>query len=176
MIYFIADTHFNDEDIIAYEKRPFKSVEEMNNHIIDQCNSVLKDDDTLIIVGDFMKINPFNRDIDTLNECKSILKRMRGYKWLIKGNHDIVQSARYQEYGGFEEVSSNPIILEEFFIVSHMPMYVSSKMPYANIFGHVHNNPIYRDYSDRHCCVSAERIHYQPLSFDEIKERMRKFK
>ena len=42
-------------------------------------------------------------------------------------------------------------------------------MPYANIFGHVHANPIYKDFSEQSFCVSVERINYTPVSFDEIK-------
>ena len=41
-------------------------------------------------------------------------------------------------------------------------------MPYANIFGHVHNSPIYKTYSKQHYCVSVERINYMPISFEEI--------
>jgi calcineurin-like phosphoesterase family protein len=42
-------------------------------------------------------------------------------------------------------------------------------MPYANIFGHVHANPIYKDFSPQSFCVSVERINYTPISFEEIK-------
>ena len=61
-----------------------------------------------------------------------------------------------------------PIILNEFWILSHKPMYVNSNMPYANIFGHVHNSPIFNTYSSQHYCVSVERINYTPISMNEI--------
>ena len=46
-------------------------------------------------------------------------------------------------------------------------------MPYANLFGHVHNSPIIRDFSAQHFCVSVERIAYTPVSFDEIRRCIR---
>lgn len=46
---------------------------------------------------------------------------------------------------------------------------MNANMPYANLFGHVHNNPIVRDYSKQHYCVSIERIDYTPIDFEEVK-------
>ena len=65
-----------------------------------------------------------------------------------------------------------PVILEGFWILSHDLLYVNTNMPYANIFGHVHNSPIIKDYSRQHYCVSVERIDYRPISFEEIKRRV----
>ena len=47
MIYFIADTHFNHENIIKYCNRLFKNTYEMNEYIIQKWNSVIKKDDTV---------------------------------------------------------------------------------------------------------------------------------
>lgn len=66
-----------------------------------------------------------------------------------------------------------PVIFRRFWILSHDSVYVNSNMPYANIFGHVHNSPIIRDYSSQHYCVSAERIAYTPICFDEIVRKIK---
>ena len=47
-IYVTSDTHFNHKNIIEYCNRPYSSVEEMNKAIIDNWNSVVKDEDTEI--------------------------------------------------------------------------------------------------------------------------------
>ena len=37
-IFFIADTHFDDVNILHYENSPFKTVEEMNGVLIENWN------------------------------------------------------------------------------------------------------------------------------------------
>lgn len=66
---------------------------------------------------------------------------------------------------GFEEVYDYPIIYENFWILSHETMYINQNMPYANLFGHVHQSPQYTTYSKQHYCVTVERIGYTPVVF-----------
>ncbi len=84
-------------------------------------------------------------------------------------NHDAENEKYYYECG-FSGISRYPVIYENFWIISHEPVYVNINMPYANIFGHVHRNPIYTDFSERSFCISAERINYIPVEFSEIKK------
>ena len=79
------------------------------------------------------------------------------------GNHDGYNIKKYYE-AGFEKVYDKPIIYQDFFfILSHKPLYITENMPYVNIFGHVHNNPEYTDYTSNTFCVSCERINYKPI-------------
>ena len=157
-IYFIADTHFGDESIRRYENRPFDSAEEMDAALIQRWNAVVQEDDSVYILGDFAVPG---------NEA-SVLSRLRGKKYLVKGNHDGKSNEEYRR-AGFCEVYDHPVILDNFWILSHEPLYVNTNMPYANLFGHVHGSPAYRDFSPQHYCVSVERIDYSPIAFDRIK-------
>ncbi len=161
-IYFIADTHFGEENIRRYENRPFQSVVEMNETTIKNWNSVVSEDDEVYILGDFGAVN---------NE-QDVLKRLNGIKYLVKGNHD-TKSNEYYRNAGFKEVYDMPILFKNFWILSHEPIYVNSNMPYANLFGNVHNNPIIKDYSSQHFCVSAERIKYTPILFEDIAKQVK---
>lgn len=51
--FFIADTHFNDSDIIRYCNRPFKNVEEQTKRIIENWNRVVDFEDEVWVLGDF---------------------------------------------------------------------------------------------------------------------------
>ncbi len=161
-IFFIADTHFTEENIIKYENRPFASVQDMNESLIEKWNARVCDEDIVYVLGDF----------GALEQEKEILTRLRGIKYLVKGNHDIKENEYYRK-AGFQEVYDCPILLESFWILSHEPLYVNENMPYANLFGHVHNSPLFKDFSKQHYCVSVERTDYAPISFDEIKRRIK---
>lgn len=162
MIYFIADLHFDDENIIAYENRPFDHILEMNENLIHNWNSVVSKDDEVYVLGDFVAEG---------RNLVFFLENLNGRKYLVKGNHD-AKSNSYYRRAGFYEVYDKPIILNDFWILSHEPLYMNTNMPYANIFGHIHNSPLYKDYSSHHFCVTVERINYTPISFDEIKKKV----
>ena len=162
-IFFIADTHFGHQAIIHYENRPFESIDEMTTALINNWNNEVSNGDTVFLLGDFSAYE--------INKNISICKRLNGHKILIMGNHD-TESEKYYYDCGFESVSKYPIIYDNFWILSHEPMYINLNMPYANVFGHVHGNPLYTDYSKQSFCVSAERINYTPIEFNDIKRKM----
>src|SRR3989338_4547577 len=81
-IFITADHHFNHKNIIEYCKRPFKTVEEMNNTMIEKRNKKVGKDDLVIHLGDFALGNK--------EKVGEIRKMLNGKIILIKGNHDRV--------------------------------------------------------------------------------------
>lgn len=152
-VYFIADTHFDDENILRYENRPFETVDKMNQAIIDNWNTRITEKDTVYFLGDIGN--------------DSYVAQLKGIKYLIKGNHDTRENAYYRSIG-FTEVYDLPVVYDNFWILSHEPLYMNRNMPYANIFGHVHDNPSYKTVSVRSYCVCVERINYTPVSLEQI--------
>ena len=51
-VWFTADFHFGHNDIIRYCNRPFRSVEEMDQTILDRLNASVKANDILYFLGD----------------------------------------------------------------------------------------------------------------------------
>lgn len=161
--FFIADTHFGHSNIILYENRPFRDTEEMNKTIIENWNKTVDKQDTIFILGDFSLYKEA--------KTKEIVNSLNGNKLLVLGNHDN-PNIKYYLNLGFDHVYDYPIIYDKFYILSHEPLYINSNMPYTNIFGHVHSNKEYTDFSNQSFCVSVERINYTPISFSEIKKKM----
>ena len=164
-IYLIADTHFNDPNIISFEGRGFKNIEEMNEMMISNWNSVISpsntDSDTsntqVIVAGDF---------IIGGDNAKDIIQSLNGDISLIMGNHD----QNVEEYRSLiRNVYEYPIVVDDFWIISHFPMYVSMQSPYANIFGHIHSNPAFKSVSARSMCISSERLNYKPIALSQVK-------
>ena len=79
MIYFTSDSHFFHQNSIEFTGRPFKSIEEMGEGLIDNWNSVVTPKDSVYHLGDFS----FGR----FEKSLSIFNRLNGNKFLLKGNH-----------------------------------------------------------------------------------------
>jgi len=161
--FFIADTHFGDSNIIKYENRPFSDINEMEKIFIGNWNNIVEPQDKVFVLGDFSLYDK--------NKTAEICNRLKGRKTLVLGNHD-EETPRYYMECGFEFVSEYPIILDDFWILSHEPMYVNDNMPYANIFGHVHSSKIYTDCTRQSFCACVERLEYKPVEFSRVKRLM----
>lgn len=84
--WFTSDTHFfhsglDGHDIITICKRPYSSLDEMHQGLINNWNSVVNETDSIYHLGDFAF-----KDKD--GEVNNIFPKLNGIKHLIKGNHD----------------------------------------------------------------------------------------
>lgn len=163
-VFITSDTHFNHANIIKYCDRPFSTTEEMNKALIANWNRVVGPEDTVFHLGDVA----LAKGHSMLNE---FIKPLNGKKILIRGNHDKKSDEDFIK-AGFEKVSYWPIVYDNYFILSHQPMFVTDKLPYANIYGHVHNRPEYKDYTANTFCACVERWGYAPVDFEFIKQKM----
>lgn len=81
MIYFTSDLHLGYSKVIKNRNRPFDTVEEMNETLIANYNSLVSKKDTVYLLGDLtQKLEP--------QEANSLLSRLNGKKTLLIGNHD----------------------------------------------------------------------------------------
>ena len=78
--WFISDTHFSHANIIRYAGRPFQTVDEMNERLVENWNALVAPEDIVFFLGDFGLAK-----IDFLTE---LCARLQGHKICIRGNHD----------------------------------------------------------------------------------------
>ena len=133
MNYYIADTHFDHENIIHFDNRPFKSVEEMNDYLIKCWNSVVTNDDHVYILGDFCW--------STEKRWIELLEKLNGRKTLIRGNHDIAPSTSrkyFEDVKEYKEISDNgrKVVLCHYPI----PCYKNHFYGWYHLYGHVHSS------------------------------------
>lgn len=176
-IWVISDTHFGHKNILNFTDsktgnliRPgFKDVKEMDDHMVDRWNSVVKQGDKVYHLGD---VTMGDKD-----EFKKLWPKLHGRKTLIVGNHDDIP---FLAKGGFFSKVHMWRMLPEFgLLLSHVPLHESSllrgvpgkKYPeeavsLLNVHGHIHQNASpegpYRN-------MSVEVINYTPVNIEEIR-------
>ena len=132
---------------LRYENRPFATMEEMDQELIRRWNEKSGEGDTVFHLGIFppggRRTGPSSPSWPG-KRCwcwattTGTVPRRSGALWDLKRPFPGPWCGR-------------------FFLLSHEPLYINGMMPYANVFGHVHGNPAYRDASARSVCVSVER-------------------
>ncbi len=151
--FFISDTHFGHKNIIRYENRPFSSVSEMNEKMIESWNSVVGANDRVIHGGDFA-LCPKPIAIDIFN-------RLNGEKHLVLGNHDGSKTRILSI--GFKTVEK--FWQEDGVLVWHDPATVPQTLyDECNIFlyGHVHSKSVNLANSKN---ISVEVLNYTPTCY-----------
>lgn len=153
-----SDPHFGHANVIKYEDRPFADIDEMEKILISNWNKRVRKHDKVIVAGDFSFHNKA--------ENQRILKQLNGHKILILGNHDRRKSRGWWLDAGFDQVIEHPILLDDFYIISHEPVYLDVMTAYVNVHGHTHSHRIGKP---NHFNVSVELHGYCPIDFEEIK-------
>ena len=157
---FISDPHFGHKNIITFRKddgsllRPFSSVEEMDEFMVDKWNGRVRPHDRIYVLGD-VAIN---------RKALSILDRLNGRKVLIKGNHDIFKLKEYTPY--FKDIRAYKILPKHGIICSHIPIHPESLNRWkTNLHGHLHSKTLE---DTRYLNVCMEQLNYTPISLEEI--------
>lgn len=134
--FYIADLHFGHNNIIRYDNRPFKTVEEMDRMLIANWNKAVSNDDFVYILGDIS----WHDD----NKTAQIFKQLNGTKILIKGNHDNIKRGSelskcftsVQDYAELYLDKKNKVIMSHY----PMPFWNGQFRDTVHLYGHVHNS------------------------------------
>lgn len=163
--WFSSDYHFSHFNIIKYSKRPFKTVGQMNNTIIQNHNSRVKPTDTVFFLGDF---NFHNTKGGKKGEGEPIkaetyITQLNGRFVFIRGNHDFSNGLNTCINGVVINLGGKDIYL------THQPQDYEPNIK-LNLVGHVHKlwrtkilksgNILYN--------VGVDVHNYYPVSINEI--------
>lgn len=132
--FYISDWHYGHNNVIAFDNRPFRSIEQMNEALVQRWNSVVEPGDTVYVLGDMFWCNS--------NLAIPILQKLNGQKFLIKGNHDRCNDGRFTkqfvkvvEYLEVED-NGRKVVLCHYPI----PCFKNHFYGWYHLYGHVHNS------------------------------------
>lgn len=171
-VWFTSDLHFWHKNICKYCNRPYETIEEMNQEIINNWNFVVKEDDTVFVLGDL--------GFCGIEKLRPLMSQLKGKIILIQGNHDsdYVISTLYHEkiINNFDRLMSITIIGDEEcpnqeLTLCHFPMidwYNKEKGSWM-IHGHQHQLPETPSCSAAHYDVGVDKNNWTPINFEQLK-------
>lgn len=131
---YISDMHFGHANCLAFDNRPFKTVDEMDAELISRWNSVVSAGDIVYILGDMFWCKP--------KRAIPMLEQLKGHKFLIKGNHDRCGDAEFTKHfvkiTDYMEVEDD----DKHVVLCHYPIMCFKRSFYGwyHLYGHVHKS------------------------------------
>lgn len=171
-VWFTSDLHFWHKNICKYCNRPYESIEEMNKGIITNWNSVVKEDDTVFVLGDL--------GFCGIEKLRDLISQLKGCIILVQGNHDsdkvvnklveenlikAVTTLCHITIEGDEECPNQELTL------CHFPMidWYNKERGAWMIHGHQHQLPNTPSCSPFHWDVGLDKNNMMPINFEQIK-------
>jgi calcineurin-like phosphoesterase family protein len=153
----------------------------MNRALIDNWNSLVTDRDDIYILGDFLyKGNS--------KDANNILSKLKGQKYLIKGNHEKYLTDPEFKPEAFVWIKDYYVLKHEGvkIILFHYPLFSwdGSHHGSVHLYGHVHNSGIkYPEYGERLKLLGPRAVNvgvdvndFYPVSITAVFEKIGKSK
>jgi len=174
-IWVISDTHFQHTNILTFKESEtgklvrghlFDNVDQMDECMMDNWNSVVKPGDLVYHLGDVF----FGNKETFIKKWKLL----NGSKRLVLGNHDDAK------FFVKHELVTKVVVWREFhehgLLLSHVPLdpsgllrkryYTGPQKRLLNVHGHIHQNP---SPTEHHKCVCVEQINYTPVNLEDLR-------
>ena len=167
-IWFSADYHLGHTNILKYDQRPFKTIEDHDEAIISNHNAVVKPTDDFYFLGDFC----FNK-----NKGEEYIGRLMGNLHFISGNHDYSNTIKlYEKYGtymgGLAEIKgyNRRIVLCHYRLEVWNGSHRGSWCIHGHSHGALHARPNTLDVG-----INTQISNYSPVSIARVKNHMNRF-
>jgi len=170
--WFTSDHHFGHANIIRFCNRPFDSVEQMDQAMIDRWNSVVGPGDTVYHLGDFTLTDSLSPWIHALQF---------GQLKIVPGGHDYRWLARFNiaDFWGRVSVEA-PLVSLEFpsgdkyphvIVLCHYAMRVWDRSHHGSLhlYGHSHGNlPRWENSLD----IGVDSHDFTPVSLEQVQRML----
>lgn len=176
-VWYTSDNHFFHKNVLKFEDRPYETIEEMNQKMIETWNKYVQPEDTVHYLGDFC--------FGGYNKWVSILEQLNGDITLYKGNHDSSKvTKRLLNEGYFKQIhtvggqikikspkTNNKYILT----LTHYPVEIGNRPKLFSVHGHVHSEPTKSNYLNQvnvgvDSPLNFDREFGKPISQEELIE------
>lgn len=167
--FLISDTHFGHRGVCQFTRddgsklRPWDDVDEMDQALIDNWNSVVGPKDKVYHLG----------DVAIPRRGLKCLEQLNGRKVLVRGNHDCFRMNDYTKY--FYDIRGCHYL--DNYILTHIPVHPCNLTRYiANIHGHLHYRRVLTDDNDidpRYLCVCVEHTDYRPIDWEQVRAKLK---
>ena len=183
-VFFISDFHLFHKNVIKFDNRPFKDkngepdVRAMHRTIIDNWNSVVKDEDVVFYLGDLCFGRP-----EWANE---VIFALRGKIHFVMGNHDEYKEIKkYNRFEGIYDlvdlnILNSPIDKNLHFILMHYPIFSWNRQHHGtyHVHGHCHGNLHHGETKDYYVGrkvidVGCNIIDYTPISYKDVVKKLK---
>lgn len=168
MRWFTSDTHFGHTNILKHDGRPFSTIEEHDQALIDNWNAVVNEGDVVYHLGDVMWHTTDKRRLD-------ILGALHGVLILILGNHDrtnkpLMRCTRWSKVCDYLEIK----VGSQRVILYHYRMVVWNGSHHGSWALHGHSHGTLPVTPMKTFDVGTMLWGYRPISWDEVVEEMAK--
>jgi calcineurin-like phosphoesterase family protein len=176
-IFLISDTHFCHANMLTFTNadgslvRPgFANVQEMDEHLVECWNRVVKPPDHVYHLGDVTMLRGSDGNCAP---AARLLDRLNGHKRIILGNHDHNSAQWYSRW--FKKVKGQNML--DGYLMTHYPVHPGSLgRAKANVHGHIHRQhvmappdaPTSHKRDERYINVSVEVLNYTPVALEAL--------
>jgi len=172
-IWFTADTHFGHTNILKYENRLYKHIQDHDRDLIERWNSRVKPKESVYHLGDFGLASPAY--------LAGVLARLNGNVHLIRGNHDrFVKNKLIRDKFGWVKEYYELKHDKQKIVLFHYPIHSWNGKNHGvwHLHGHTHGNTHHGKspgIDGLRVEVGVDLNDYYPVSFEELKELIEKW-
>lgn len=173
-IWFASDYHFCHANVIKYDNRPYKNVDEMNQALIDNWNHYITEDDIVFYLGDLS----FDKNGKQTYE---LVHKLKGKIHAIIGNHDkekdLIKLNRFETVSDYINLSvldeDNPRKWQEIMMM-HFPILSWDKAHHGSymLHGHCHQSLSNTEFhkTRRILDMGCNGWDYCPVHYSDVKK------